>query len=393
MKTKYLNIINKEALLVGLLLIGSTFSTKSQVTIGTQSPPQKGVLLDLKQSDKPDGSANSVSGLMFTRVYLTDVNNLFPMLSGSERNYDTLLKPQYTDLIVYNVNETAPFQKGLYEWDGTQWNKLSGESALSIKALNGLSLLGSDTVVLGGDLVKNTTINLGDSNLIFNRNQGKIEIGNSDPQAILQIDNPDAMDPLILQNVKDVSEANTYDDPNPMYYNVRISDKGVIRKAIPVVSGKDNESFVFNLTGTTGYISTPNGPIYYTDITSNADTLLTWTKDGVQYKYVTLPEDGTYAFSFRLYGRTDGSNLTNGSFYLTAVKNGTPFYTKEGVIFSYGSSYAVATYTINITVTGAAGDQVGFTMGLIPGGGIAYWRLLQGDVTAANRASMFFWRI
>jgi len=389
MKTKYYKINSKEILLVVLLMVCFIFSAKSQVTIGTQSPSLKGVLLDLKQSDKPDGSANSVSGLMFTRVYLTDVNNLYPMLSGSERNYETLLKPQYTDLIVYNVNETAPFQKGLYEWDGTQWNKLSGaESALSIKALNGLSLSGSDTVVLGGDLVKNTMINLGDSNLIFNCNQGKIEIGNSDPQAILQIDNPDAMDPLILQNVKDVSDANTYDDPNPMYYNVRISDNGVIRKAIPVVSGHDNSSFVYNLVGTTA------SSLPYTPITSSSNTPITWTKDGTNYNYVTLPEDGTYAFSFRLYGNLTGAGYTNSSFYLTAVKNGTPYYSKEGVIF-YVGGYAAATYTINITVTGAAGDQVGFTMGLMSGGGITEWDLIQGNATAsnANRTSMFFWRI
>ena len=392
MKTKYYKINSKEILLVGLLLVCFVFSAKSQVTIGTQSPPLKGVLLDLKQFDESTGASNSVSGLMFARVLLTDVNNLYPMLTGSESNYETL-KSQYTDLIVYNVNQVAPFEKGLYEWDGTQWNKLSGaESALSIKALNGLSLLGSDTVVLGGDLVKNTMINLGDSNLIFNRNQGKIEIGNSNPQAIIQIDNPDAIDPLILQNVKDVSEANTYDDPNPMYYNVRISDKGVIRKAIPVVSGNDNSSFVYNLVGTT------SSSLPYTPITSNSNTPITWTKDGTQYNYVTLPEDGTYAFSFRLYGNTNttGAYATNvsSSFYLTSVKNGTPFYTKEGVIFDV-NSYHAATYTINLTVTGAAGDQVGFSMGLMPGGGISEWDLIQGNATAsnANRTSMFFWRI
>jgi len=392
MKTKYYNKINsKEMLLVGGLLLCFTFSAKAQVTIGVQAPPLQGVLLDLKQSDQPNGDANSMSGIMFARVLLSDTDKLSPILDDTVPNYATL-KAQYTDLIVYNVNPNAPFEKGLYEWDGNRWNPISNSTSTmqSVKAMNGLSASGSDTVLLGGDLMKNTTINLGDSNLIFNRGQGKLGIGTISPQAIMHIANPDSIDPLIMENVKLVSDTNTIDGANPMYYNLRVSEGGVIRKAIPVVSVHDNSSFVYNLVGTT------SSSIPYTPITSNSNTSITWTKDGTQYNYVTLPEDGTYAFSFRLYGNTNIPTQTNvsSSFYLTAVKNGTPFYTKEGVIFDV-NAYHAATYTINITVTGIAGDQVGFTMGLMPGGGITEWDLIQGNATAsnANRTSMFFWRL
>jgi len=393
MKTKYLNIINKEALLVGGLLLCFTFSAQAQVTIGTQAPPLQGVLLDLKQSDQPNGGANSISGIMLARVLLSDTDKLSPILDDTVSNY-AALKAQYTDLIVYNVNPNPPFNKGLYEWDGNRWNPvISSIAALeSVKAMNGLSASGVDTVLLGGDLVKNTTINLGDSNLIFNRGQGKLGIGTVSPQAIMHVANPDSIDPLILENVKLVSDTNAIDGANPMYYNLRVSEGGVVRKAIPVVSGHDNSSFVYNLVGTTA------SSIPYTPITSNSNTSITWTKDGTQYNYVTLPEDGTYAFSFRLYGNTNTTvaytTNVSSSFYLTAVKNGTPFYSKEGVIFDV-NSYHAATYTINLTVTGIAGDQVGFTMGLMPGGGITEWDLIQGNATAsnANRTSMFFWRL
>jgi len=395
MKAKKLNKKNKTIALIFVLVMYFAFSAKSQVTIGTQSQPLKGTILDLKEDPtKTTGEANSYSGMMMSRVSLTDVNSLSPILTGAEA---VTMKAAYTGLIVYNVNEADPLEKGLCQWDGNQWNHLSTSALESVKAINGEFVSGSDTVLLGGNLVVNTAINLGNSNLIFMRDAGKIGIGTSKPQAIMQIDSAGGTEPLILQNVKQISDPNNFDDPNPVYYNVRISDNGVIRKANPVVSGKDNESFVYNLKGDVNGGSAN----VYTEINSSADTNLTWTKDGTIYPFIILPEDGTYAFSFRLYGRTGGRAYSSGIFYLTAVKNNIDFYTKDFIIFQLRTTaetnpydpYQVATCTINITVTGAAGDHVSFKMGNKQDTGITYWRLLEGPVTAANRASMFFWRL
>jgi hypothetical protein len=94
------------------------FSATSQVTIGTLEQPLKGTLLDLKESKTSDGNANSQKGLMLPRVTLTDVYSLSPILSGEDLS-NAKLKPDYTGLIVYNVNTNAPFEKGLYSWNGT----------------------------------------------------------------------------------------------------------------------------------------------------------------------------------------------------------------------------------------------------------------------------------
>ena len=332
---------------------------------------------------------------MLARVVLDNLNSLSPMLTGSDLT-DESLKPKYTGLIVYNVNETPPLEKGLYLWEGSQWNKINTSAFESIKAGNGLTAFDIDSIGLGGVLGEHTTLDQDDFDLNFarNANKGKIGIGTTDsPQAILHIKTLDGNDPLIVQNVNHVSVSNPFDDSNPMYYNLRISENGVIRKAVPVVSGQDNSSFVYNLKG-----ASTDGTIPYTAVNSSGGTLLTWTKDGHEYDGITLPEDGTYVFSFRLYGNNGNRGdptYVNGSFYLSAFINGSWHYTKDAVIYRIShteNSYPVSTCTINITVTAMAGEKITFKMGKI-GGGINSWNLYEGDPKAANRTSMFFWRL
>jgi len=258
---------------------------------------------------------------------------------------------------------------------------------------------GSDTVRLGGDLSKQTLINLNDSNLIFNRNSGRIGIGTANPNAIIQIANLDSIDPLILENINFLSEINRIDNPNSSYYNLRVSENGTVRKAKAVVS-KTDQLFVYNLRNYSVAM----------DLNSLADIVLPWTKDGVDYDYITLPESGTYVFSFRLYGNTRwsqpntataGINNTSGSFILSAYKNGTLHNETEIVIFlmgrdaalNYTVGYVVATYSVNISVTGVAGDKIQFKMRRT--GGSVPWRLNSPPATNPNvayKTSMFFWR-
>ena len=375
-----------------LLIVGFAFSAKSQVTIGAQSPPLKGAILDLKQMNENSGGYNSTSGMMLTRVYLDRINNLTPILKDTDPEYD-ILKARYSGLIVYNVNTTSPLEKGFFVWNGDRWNKASDSFLESISANNGL-LSGKDTVVLGGNLNKQTLINLDNNNLIFNHSVGKIGVETDNPQAVLHIGNSKSIDPLILQNVNFVSDVNTFDDPNPVYYNLRISENGVIRKSMPVASGHHNLSFVYNVIGRTA--PTPPEKGRFTEIdpgdaSGNNGTVLTWTKDGVSYEELTLPESGTYAFSFRLYGRiVNGTQNTSKSFYLSALKNNQVYYTTELVVSYF--NYRAATFTVNLTVTGAANDKVKFKIGDSSNTGLK-WRLVEGPVTQANRTSMFFWRL
>ena len=173
----------KKSIKIGLITLSLSlfviFSATSQVTIGTLEQPLNGTLLDLKESNTSNGDANSEKGLMLPRVTLTTINSLSPMLSGADFN-NGALKSDYTGLIVYNVSTTAPFQKGLYSWDGTRWNLLR-----PISVENGL-VLSKDTIRLGGDLTQPTTINLNSKDLILTTSTGSTTFDSSNGDLIFK---------------------------------------------------------------------------------------------------------------------------------------------------------------------------------------------------------------
>ena len=186
--------IAKNAAIILLSCVLFTLPLQSQVTIGSLSEPLKGSLLDLKELDESAGNFNATKGIIYPRVRLTNLNELYPMLTGSESGYPAL-KPSYTGLTVYNVNTATPFEKGLYTWNGAKWIQMGA----TMRAKNGLSLSGSDTIKLGGALEENTTINLDNKNLLIessnNVQKGKLifkSVGNAtanDTVAQLAVDN------------------------------------------------------------------------------------------------------------------------------------------------------------------------------------------------------------
>ncbi|WP_165021294.1 FISUMP domain-containing protein [Dysgonomonas sp. ZJ279] len=94
----------------------------AQVTIGRNEAPLPGALLDLKES--PDGMSSR--GISMPRVLLTDLSNLYPMLTGSETDYATL-KTTHVGLLVYNVNTQETVNRicpGLHIWTGNKWEPL-----------------------------------------------------------------------------------------------------------------------------------------------------------------------------------------------------------------------------------------------------------------------------
>jgi len=179
---------NRILIITSLMMAFSFCFTKmqSQVTIGSLSSPLKGTLLDLKENDNAAGEATSTKGIMYPRVALTLPDKLVPMLEGNDLTNANPL--QYTGLIVYNVTEDVNFRKGLYIWDGAKWNPMQtgGQSAVIVpKSGNGLSI-STDSVVLGGSLNRNTTVDLNNYNLAFG-NTGNVGIGTATPTAQLEV--------------------------------------------------------------------------------------------------------------------------------------------------------------------------------------------------------------
>lgn len=109
--------------------------TKAQVTVGFNSPPRSGSLLDLKQNDNQD--TNSSKGLLLPRVALEDVVKMGPCIqSDLAQEAD---KQSHIGLTVFNVTDSISVGlcPGVYVWMGDTWLRLpeACESAIDPELL------------------------------------------------------------------------------------------------------------------------------------------------------------------------------------------------------------------------------------------------------------------
>jgi hypothetical protein len=118
-----------------LICIGISSKVSAQVTIGSGEKPLSGALLQLKETDEVDGEGkyveeNADKGFVLPRVVLSDKNELLPMFE-SDLTYTgdkKILEDQkHTGLTVYNISTASGFSKGIYVWDGAQWNPVKGD--------------------------------------------------------------------------------------------------------------------------------------------------------------------------------------------------------------------------------------------------------------------------
>lgn len=135
---------------------------KAQVTIGSDSKPLDGALLQLKTNDGTADNANG--GLLLPRVALastTDISKISGMTAATQANYK--------GLVIYNVTTTVPaVPSGTYVWTGTKWHLLENSDSFTLTAKNGLTYANNDSIVLGGKMTApTTTIDLDDKTLIF----------------------------------------------------------------------------------------------------------------------------------------------------------------------------------------------------------------------------------
>lgn len=122
-----INIIMKKTFntltLILLILISTNFELSSQITIGSNIPPSKGALLDIKEkSSTPENLENSNKGLLLSRVALVSYDDLSPLIVSATDDE----KLMATGMAVYNVTEDSDNKliPGFYIWSGSQWNLL-----------------------------------------------------------------------------------------------------------------------------------------------------------------------------------------------------------------------------------------------------------------------------
>ena len=110
-------------LLILVLIIAGAFSKQAyaQVTIGSETPPIAGALLDLK--NQADGS--STRGLALPRVQLTSLSKLYPMFKSAAES--DVAAASHTGLLIYNIADDPvcpTFAGGIYVWDGNNWQHI-----------------------------------------------------------------------------------------------------------------------------------------------------------------------------------------------------------------------------------------------------------------------------
>ncbi|MDR0863992.1 MAG: fibrobacter succinogenes major paralogous domain-containing protein [Candidatus Symbiothrix sp.] len=114
MKKRFMMLLLMAAVLLPLGL-------RAQVTIGGTSDPQAGAILDLNSTVK--------GGLILSNVEITDLSEIpatgFVGITSVQGANAAL-----TGTIVYNTNENAEkkIKKGLYVWDGNDWQPVSGST-------------------------------------------------------------------------------------------------------------------------------------------------------------------------------------------------------------------------------------------------------------------------
>jgi hypothetical protein len=136
------NKLKTNILIATLIIAGSNIlNADAQVTVGSNFPPDKGALLQLKtrEANNPTSvtDANNITvdanggGLGLPRVRLENRTTLQPFIPD-DNNWKQNIgqqKQKHAGLMVYNINVSDPsvtdkdliFTQGIYVWDGAAW--------------------------------------------------------------------------------------------------------------------------------------------------------------------------------------------------------------------------------------------------------------------------------
>jgi len=133
--------------------------THAQVTIGSGEAPSRAALLEIKDQ-KPDAQnvTSTKGGLALPRVSLVNSATLEPFIATNDPDWTNAttqaeLKTTHTGLMVYNLNATSPFTKGIYVWTGEKWAVASGLARNGLNEQDGY-------IQMGGTLLENTSIDM-----------------------------------------------------------------------------------------------------------------------------------------------------------------------------------------------------------------------------------------
>ena len=390
--------ISKFISLVVLLSVCFAISVQSQVTIGNTTPPLEGLLLDLKQDDVNNGGENADMGMRFPCVALTAITDLSPISNTA----DVAVKETYTGTVVYNVTDASPFEEGLYIWDGALWVRLlmTKDNVAGLQAANnGLSISNDNFVQLGGDLLKNTVVDLDDYDLTFSRGTGRVGIGTASPVTALHVNA--TTDPFRVEDMKKITDpANVVEPGTPIYHNLVVSNTGDLKQGPALSSVNLSDPVVYRLAS--NYIPA-NGQGGGTCLNANGSNpaFMSWRKSagGTGSETFTVQQSGVCVVALRFYGSWQNSTNATNSFYLAAWRQrggsspGSMVDKAEIVVNRAG--YGYGSYFVTLSFTVAANDIIRISMVRAYDGSpnlSGQWTLRSdANTLAPNVTSMLFW--
>lgn len=129
--------MKKIKLILPLILLAGLSPVYAQVTIGSELPPAKGALLEIKSEETANPSSvtdsknvtSTKGGLGLPRVQLSNLVTLEPFIATTDPEWASgsraETKAKHAGLMVYNIETSSPFSKGIYVWDGNEWSAVS----------------------------------------------------------------------------------------------------------------------------------------------------------------------------------------------------------------------------------------------------------------------------
>ena len=112
-----------------MVLGGASMQVKAQVTIGSSAQPNRAALLDIKDKETPgiNNETATTGGLLLPRVLLVNSTTLEPFIALTDTNWinasTSKVKENHVGLQVYNLSTSNGFVRGIYVWNGANWQK------------------------------------------------------------------------------------------------------------------------------------------------------------------------------------------------------------------------------------------------------------------------------
>lgn len=176
--------MKKQLLTVAILATSLFYAQEGRVGINTNDPK---TTLDVRGKVGSDGKSASteLTGLQAPRLTREELTNKANIYGNDQKGALIYI----TDITGGNADASSPRKNvtsvGYYYFDGSEWVKIgSGSGTASVTADNGLTMSTTNNAQLGGTLLKNTDVALGNFKLNFTEtatNNGSILVGTSAP--------------------------------------------------------------------------------------------------------------------------------------------------------------------------------------------------------------------